>query len=536
MTGGPPCQGYSIMNRFGEGGYSVWKRSAFIVFLALVSAQLPRSVLIENVALMSEYGGGRVIQLIARALTELGYQVTVSIVQSGQFGAPQSRNRTIILAALPGYPLPRFPEPLHTFNAAAITPCHAHFGRPLPTSKTALVYPHNVEFGRYGPHGGARSPSAPLPQTFIRDVLVDLPPVSNEGVVTLPDGGGELALVKPDTPVPYVRPPGPHFTRVLRAAAAGRSHHAAAAASVTCHLPRQQTGITAARVAILAPYMAPGVDWRDLRNVAVTDEDGRVLWRAEAYVCADYFMNGRTPDGAPGTKNGREPQQQLGICPCCATPPRDKARRLKPAFHNKPKKNEESIIPWCVCVRGLSLQRWLWGYASTMLSHRHCLTTPPPPLPLPCSPPAAGRCPTRATRTASGRGCTASTASGATSPPSSRRWRSSARTACSCTPRSRGSSPSARLRGGRASPTRTASPATSRAATSRLATPSAPPWARPSAARCWRPCGRRRRMPPVRAAPPAPLPGPVQRAAAAPQAASEPLAPWQEGSTRISES
>lgn len=49
----------------------------------------------------------------------MGYQVTFGILQAGHYGIPQSRRRFILMAAAPGYVLPKYPEPMHVFNKRA---------------------------------------------------------------------------------------------------------------------------------------------------------------------------------------------------------------------------------------------------------------------------------------------------------------------------------------------------------------------------------------------------------------------------------
>lgn len=60
-----------------------------------------------------------VLKLTLRCLLAIGYQVTFGVVQAGNYGIPQTRRRLIIMAAAPGYALPRYPEPQHVFNKKA---------------------------------------------------------------------------------------------------------------------------------------------------------------------------------------------------------------------------------------------------------------------------------------------------------------------------------------------------------------------------------------------------------------------------------
>jgi site-specific DNA-cytosine methylase len=57
-------------------------------------------------------------KFIVRALTSLGYQVQFSVLQAAEHGTPQSRTRVFFWASMPGYPLPKYPEPTHVFVGA----------------------------------------------------------------------------------------------------------------------------------------------------------------------------------------------------------------------------------------------------------------------------------------------------------------------------------------------------------------------------------------------------------------------------------
>ena len=57
-----------------------------------------------------------VLKLALRCLLAIGYQVTFGVLQAGHYGVPQTRRRLVLLAAAPGYVLPKLPEPQHVFS------------------------------------------------------------------------------------------------------------------------------------------------------------------------------------------------------------------------------------------------------------------------------------------------------------------------------------------------------------------------------------------------------------------------------------
>ena len=48
------------------------------------------------------------------------YFLYLGILQAGHYGVPQTRRRCILLAAAPGYNLPFYPEPMHTFTPSPL--------------------------------------------------------------------------------------------------------------------------------------------------------------------------------------------------------------------------------------------------------------------------------------------------------------------------------------------------------------------------------------------------------------------------------
>lgn len=119
LCGGPPCQGFSGMNRFNSGVYSLFKNSLISSYLSYCDFFRPKYFILENVRQFASHMRSLVLKLCLRALTKMGYQCSFAILQAGHYGVPQTRRRCILMAAAPGYKLPMFPEPLHTF---AITP------------------------------------------------------------------------------------------------------------------------------------------------------------------------------------------------------------------------------------------------------------------------------------------------------------------------------------------------------------------------------------------------------------------------------
>lgn len=116
LCGGPPCQGFSGMNRFNAGQYSLFKNSLIVSYLSYCDFFRPRYFILENVRNFVSFKRSMVLKLTLRCLLAMGYQCTFGVLQAGSYGVPQTRRRIIVLAAAPGEVLPEYPEPTHVFN------------------------------------------------------------------------------------------------------------------------------------------------------------------------------------------------------------------------------------------------------------------------------------------------------------------------------------------------------------------------------------------------------------------------------------
>lgn len=131
ICGGPPCQGFSGMNRFRFGQWSQFNVSIFyflelssldfhelsreetldfclliftfwynfsqnslvVSFLSYCDYYRPRFFVMENVRNFVSHEKCIVLKLTLNCLIKMGYQVAFGVLQSGRFGIPQSRRR-----------------------------------------------------------------------------------------------------------------------------------------------------------------------------------------------------------------------------------------------------------------------------------------------------------------------------------------------------------------------------------------------------------------------------------------------------------
>lgn len=124
MFGGPPCQAFSTAGA--QRAFDDDRGNVFLRYLALVADIQPAYVVVENVrGLLSTpfplvEGGqpqrGGAFQLILRHLAEAGYEVSFNLYNAANFGAPQIRERVVLIGKRGGGRVPY------------LTPTHAPAG------------------------------------------------------------------------------------------------------------------------------------------------------------------------------------------------------------------------------------------------------------------------------------------------------------------------------------------------------------------------------------------------------------------------
>nr|KAF6297485.1 DNA methyltransferase 1 [Pipistrellus kuhlii] len=261
LCGGPPCQGFSGMNRFNSRTYSKFKNSLVVSFLSYCDYYRPRYFLLENVRNFVSFKRSMVLKLTLRCLVRMGYQCTFGVLQAGQYGVAQTRRRAIILAAAPGEKLPLFPEPLHVFAPRA---CQ------LSVVVDDKKFVSNV----------TRLSSCPFRTITVRDTMSDLPEIRN----------GASALE-----ISYNGEPQSWFQRQLR----GSQYQPI----LRDHICKDMSALVAARMRHVP--LAPGSDWRDLPNIEVRLSDG-TMTRKLRYTYHDR-KNGCSSTGA-----------LRGVCSCAS--------------------------------------------------------------------------------------------------------------------------------------------------------------------------------------------------------------------------
>ena len=98
LCGGFPCQSFSIAGK--RKGFEDARGTLFFEIARVARAKRPAYLLLENVPGLLSHDGGRTFAAILGTLDELGYHVEWQVLNSKDFGVPQSRRRVYIVGYL----------------------------------------------------------------------------------------------------------------------------------------------------------------------------------------------------------------------------------------------------------------------------------------------------------------------------------------------------------------------------------------------------------------------------------------------------
>ncbi len=160
ICGGFPCQPFSIANCRNY-GFDDPRGTLFFEIARIAAAKRPAYLLLENVPNLLSHDSCRTFATILNALSELGYDVAWQVLNSKDFGVPQSRKRVYIV----GYLRERCAGTVFSFNETnGASPVQAVPGRQseriyLPTG-TAVNLTSN--YGGFGGKTGLYNVSLPI--------------------------------------------------------------------------------------------------------------------------------------------------------------------------------------------------------------------------------------------------------------------------------------------------------------------------------------------------------------------------------------
>lgn len=101
LIGGFPCQPFSMMGEqrgFDDARGTLFFRIAEIIQYQIQHNRKPRAIILENVRALKTHDGGNTLRTIKRILSEdLGYKVFDMVLNSSNYGIPQTRNRMYLV-------------------------------------------------------------------------------------------------------------------------------------------------------------------------------------------------------------------------------------------------------------------------------------------------------------------------------------------------------------------------------------------------------------------------------------------------------
>lgn len=100
LCAGFPCQAFSIAGK--RGGFSDARGTLFFEAARLVADKRPAYFLLENVPGLLSHDKGRTFHTILSTFSDLGYHVEWKVLNSKDFGVPQSRKRVYLIGYLDG--------------------------------------------------------------------------------------------------------------------------------------------------------------------------------------------------------------------------------------------------------------------------------------------------------------------------------------------------------------------------------------------------------------------------------------------------
>ncbi|KAL3538480.1 hypothetical protein ACH5RR_001846 [Cinchona calisaya] len=230
IIGGPPCQGFSKMNRFNQGSWSKVQCEMILAFLSFADYFRPKFFLLENVRNFVFYNKGQIFRFTLASLLEMGYQVRFGILEAGAYGVSQNRKRAFIWAASPEEKLPEWPEPMYVFKGP----------------KLKIPLGGNIHYAAVK----STASGAAFRAITVRDIIGDLPLVKN--------GASKLTMEYKGEPISW-------FQKQIR----GDMQ------DLNDHISKKMNELNLLRCRKIPKR--PGSDWHDLPNKKVKLSNGNVV-------------------------------------------------------------------------------------------------------------------------------------------------------------------------------------------------------------------------------------------------------------------
>ena len=105
LVGGFPCQAFSLAGK--RKGFNDTRGTLFFDIARILAHKKPKHFILENVKGLLSHDNGRTLHKIFEVLSDIGYMVQWELLNSKNFGVPQSRERVYIVGHLRGTSRPQ---------------------------------------------------------------------------------------------------------------------------------------------------------------------------------------------------------------------------------------------------------------------------------------------------------------------------------------------------------------------------------------------------------------------------------------------
>lgn len=110
ITGGPPCQGFSLLGpRLADDP----RNQLFKEYIRIANVLRPKVIFFENVYGIMTMQKGKVVEAIVNSFADIGYRCQYRLVNAADYGVPQARPRFVLIGVSDPNVSITFPQPTH---------------------------------------------------------------------------------------------------------------------------------------------------------------------------------------------------------------------------------------------------------------------------------------------------------------------------------------------------------------------------------------------------------------------------------------
>lgn len=112
LCAGFPCQSFSISGK--QKGFEDLRGTLFFEIIRIVEHHKPKLLILENVKNLEKHDKGNTYKTIIQSITNQGYDIFSQVLNAGDYGLPQNRERIIFVAFRKDLKISKFTFPIST--------------------------------------------------------------------------------------------------------------------------------------------------------------------------------------------------------------------------------------------------------------------------------------------------------------------------------------------------------------------------------------------------------------------------------------